>query len=96
MSTTFTLDTSTSRANPTPTPMKRLTVPLIQRRKFEGNALIRRLMRLGVIDFGMFCGEGPTPVQPGSKIVVLDEPTSGEMRPHVALFCIRQPLGLCA
>ncbi|MCC6480710.1 MAG: 3-methyl-2-oxobutanoate hydroxymethyltransferase, partial [Sphingomonadaceae bacterium] len=35
MSTTFTLDTSTSRANPTPTPMKRLTVPLIQRRKFE-------------------------------------------------------------
>lgn len=36
MSTTFTLDTSTSRANPTPTPMKRLTVPLIQRRKFEG------------------------------------------------------------
>ncbi|WP_404992706.1 chemotaxis protein CheW [Cupriavidus pauculus] len=26
---------------------------------------------LGVIDFGMFCGEGPTPVQPGSKIVVL-------------------------
>lgn len=36
MSTTFTLDTSTSRANPTPSPMKRLTVPLIQRRKFEG------------------------------------------------------------
>lgn len=36
MSTTFTLDTSTSRANPTPAPMKRLTVPLIQRRKFEG------------------------------------------------------------
>ena len=26
---------------------------------------------VGVIDFGMFCGEGPTPVQPGSKIVVL-------------------------
>lgn len=36
MSTTFTLDTSTSRANPTPAPMKRLTVPTIQRRKFEG------------------------------------------------------------
>ncbi len=36
MSTTFTIDTSTSRANPTPTPMKRLTVPAIQRRKFEG------------------------------------------------------------
>ncbi|MEH6757590.1 MAG: 3-methyl-2-oxobutanoate hydroxymethyltransferase [Parasphingorhabdus sp.] len=35
MSTTFTLDTSTSRANPTPQPLKRLTVPLIQRRKFE-------------------------------------------------------------
>ena len=26
---------------------------------------------LGVIDFGLFCGEGPTPVQPGSKMVVL-------------------------
>lgn len=36
MSTTFTLDTSTSRANPTPQPRKRLTVPMIQRRKFEG------------------------------------------------------------
>jgi 3-methyl-2-oxobutanoate hydroxymethyltransferase len=36
MSTTFTLDTSTSRAHPTPTPMKRLTVPLIQRRKSKG------------------------------------------------------------
>ncbi|WP_327751700.1 3-methyl-2-oxobutanoate hydroxymethyltransferase [Sphingobium sp. SJ10-10] len=36
MSTTFTLDTSTSRANPTPAPMKRLMVPAIQRRKFEG------------------------------------------------------------
>lgn len=36
MSTTFTLDTSTSRANPTPQPLKRLTVPAIQRRKFEG------------------------------------------------------------
>ena len=36
MSTTFTLDTATSRANPPPAPMKRLTVPAIQRRKFEG------------------------------------------------------------
>jgi 3-methyl-2-oxobutanoate hydroxymethyltransferase len=36
MSTTFTLDTSTSRANPMPAPMKRLTVPAIQRRKFDG------------------------------------------------------------
>ncbi|MCB2062277.1 MAG: 3-methyl-2-oxobutanoate hydroxymethyltransferase [Novosphingobium sp.] len=36
MSTTFQLDTSTSRANPTPAPMKRLTVPAIMRRKFEG------------------------------------------------------------
>lgn len=35
MSTTFTLDTSTSRANPTPAPMKRLTVPAIQRRKVD-------------------------------------------------------------
>ncbi|RHW18087.1 3-methyl-2-oxobutanoate hydroxymethyltransferase [Sphingomonas gilva] len=33
MSTTFTLDTSTSRAHPTPVPMKRLTVPAIQARK---------------------------------------------------------------
>ena len=33
MSTTFTIDTSTSRANPTPAPMKRLTVPAIQARK---------------------------------------------------------------
>ena len=36
MSTTFQLDTSTSRANPTPAPMKRLTVPAIQRRKVGG------------------------------------------------------------
>lgn len=33
MSTTFTLDTSTSRATPIAAPMKRLTVPAIQRRK---------------------------------------------------------------
>ena len=33
MSTTFTLDTATSRANPTPTPVKRLTVPAIRSRK---------------------------------------------------------------
>jgi 3-methyl-2-oxobutanoate hydroxymethyltransferase len=33
MSTTSTLDTSTSRANPTPAPMKRLTVPKIQAMK---------------------------------------------------------------
>ncbi|MDO7841136.1 3-methyl-2-oxobutanoate hydroxymethyltransferase [Sphingomonas immobilis] len=33
MSTTFTIDTSTSRANPTPAPMKRLTVPAIRNRK---------------------------------------------------------------
>ena len=36
MSTTFNLDTSTSRANPTPKPMKRLTVPAIQQRKVDG------------------------------------------------------------
>ncbi|HEX4694875.1 3-methyl-2-oxobutanoate hydroxymethyltransferase [Sphingomonas sp.] len=36
MSTTFTIDTSTSRAHPTPAPMKRLTVPAIQRRKVDG------------------------------------------------------------
>jgi 3-methyl-2-oxobutanoate hydroxymethyltransferase len=33
MSTTFTLDTATSRANPTPKPVRRLTVPSIQARK---------------------------------------------------------------
>src|SRR3546814_5362459 len=36
MSTTFTIDTSTSRANPTPAPMKRLTVPDIRARKANG------------------------------------------------------------
>ena len=36
MSTTFQLDTATSRATPTPAPMKRLTVPAIQRRKAGG------------------------------------------------------------
>ena len=36
MSTTFQLDTSTSRANPTPAPMKRLTVPGIRARKSGG------------------------------------------------------------
>jgi len=36
MSTTYTLDTSTSRANPTPQPMKRLSVPKIQGRKVDG------------------------------------------------------------
>ena len=36
MSTTFQLDTSTSRANPTPQPMRRLTVPKIRQRKVDG------------------------------------------------------------
>lgn len=36
MSTTFQLDTATSRANPTPAPMKRLTTPAIRRRKVDG------------------------------------------------------------
>ncbi|MGB3796101.1 MAG: 3-methyl-2-oxobutanoate hydroxymethyltransferase [Alteraurantiacibacter sp.] len=36
MSTTFQLDTSTSRANPTPQPMRRLTVPKIRSRKIDG------------------------------------------------------------
>jgi len=36
MSTTFQLDTSTSRANPNPAPMKRLTVPGIRQRKQGG------------------------------------------------------------
>ena len=36
MSTTFQLDTGTSRANPTPQPMRRLTVPAIRARKEAG------------------------------------------------------------
>lgn len=36
MSTTFQLDTATSRANPTPAPVRRLTVPAIRARKTEG------------------------------------------------------------
>jgi 3-methyl-2-oxobutanoate hydroxymethyltransferase len=36
MSTTFQLDTSTSRAHPTPAPMKRLTAPAIRQRKVDG------------------------------------------------------------
>ncbi|EGD58757.1 3-methyl-2-oxobutanoate hydroxymethyltransferase [Novosphingobium nitrogenifigens DSM 19370] len=36
MSTTYQLDTSTSRAHPTPAPMKRLTVPAIRQRKVDG------------------------------------------------------------
>jgi 3-methyl-2-oxobutanoate hydroxymethyltransferase len=36
MSTTFQIDTATSRANPTPAPMKRLTVPAIRQRKKDG------------------------------------------------------------
>lgn len=36
MSTTFQLDTATSRANPTPAPMKRMTVPGIRGRKQDG------------------------------------------------------------
>ncbi|WP_374405559.1 3-methyl-2-oxobutanoate hydroxymethyltransferase [Pelagerythrobacter sp.] len=36
MSTTFQLDTATSRANPTPQPMRRLTVPKIRQRKTDG------------------------------------------------------------
>jgi len=36
MSTTFQLDTSTSRAHPTPQPMRRLTVPKIRQRKQDG------------------------------------------------------------
>ena len=39
MSTTYTLDTSTSRANPTPAPMKRLTIPAIRSRK-RGEPLV--------------------------------------------------------
>ncbi len=36
MSTTFQLDTATSRAHPNPAPMRRLTVPAIRKRKADG------------------------------------------------------------
>jgi len=36
MSTTFTLDTSTSRAHPVPEPVRRLTVPALRKRKANG------------------------------------------------------------
>jgi 3-methyl-2-oxobutanoate hydroxymethyltransferase len=36
MSTTYKLDTATSRANPTPQPMRRLTVPKLRARKADG------------------------------------------------------------
>jgi 3-methyl-2-oxobutanoate hydroxymethyltransferase len=45
MSTTFQLDTSTSRANPTPAPMRRLTVPAIRARK-EGGVTAEPLVML--------------------------------------------------
>jgi len=38
MSTTYTLDTKTDRAHPTPRPMKRLTVPAIRSRKTDGKS----------------------------------------------------------
>jgi 3-methyl-2-oxobutanoate hydroxymethyltransferase len=36
LSTTFQLDTSTSRAHPTPTPLRRVTIPSIRERKVDG------------------------------------------------------------
>jgi len=36
MSTTFQLDTSTSRSHPTPTPLRRVTIPAIRQRKVDG------------------------------------------------------------
>ncbi len=36
MSTTYTLDTGTSRANPTPAPLRRLTIPGLRARKVDG------------------------------------------------------------
>ena len=46
MSTTFTLDTSTSRANPTPAPVKRLTVPAIRGRKTKGEPVTEPIVML--------------------------------------------------
>ena len=36
MSTTYQLDTATSRAHPTPAPLRRLTIPAIRQRKVDG------------------------------------------------------------
>lgn len=36
MSATYTLDTATSRANPTPAPLRRLTIPALRGRKVDG------------------------------------------------------------
>lgn len=36
MSTTYQLDTATSRAHPTPAPLRRLTIPAIRKRKVDG------------------------------------------------------------
>ena len=36
MSTTYQLDTATSRAHPTPSPMRRLSIPAIRQRKIDG------------------------------------------------------------
>ncbi|WP_309623464.1 3-methyl-2-oxobutanoate hydroxymethyltransferase [Novosphingobium sp.] len=36
MSTTFQLDTATSRAHPTPSPLRRLSIPAIRQRKLDG------------------------------------------------------------
>ncbi|MDB5725266.1 MAG: panB [Novosphingobium sp.] len=44
MSTTFQLDTGTSRANPTPAPMKRHTVPALRKRKVDGVTAKRIVM----------------------------------------------------
>jgi 3-methyl-2-oxobutanoate hydroxymethyltransferase len=46
MSTTFTLDTSTSRAHPTPAPVKRLTIPGIQGRKTRGEPVAEPVVML--------------------------------------------------
>lgn len=45
MSTTFQIDTATSRATPTPAPMKRLTIPAIRQRK-AGGATARPVVML--------------------------------------------------
>ena len=44
MSTTFQLDTAISRANPTPAPMKRQTVPGLRKRKVDGTTAKRIVM----------------------------------------------------
>ena len=65
---TLTLDTSTSRANPTPQPMKRLTVPRIRQRK-GGEPIVMLTARTELLDIhnGLALGADGYITKPYSK-----------------------------